>query len=136
MTFDLPGFVALRLNEHAFHTWDIEVTFDDAATIPADIAVHVVDNLQMVARYTGRHAGKPTNVTIRTSDPERIFTLALTSGGVTLEPGASSAEAAALELPAEAFARLLYGRLDPDHTPATIADDPTVERLRGTFPGP
>ena len=28
MTFGFTGFVGLRLNEHAFHTWDIEVAVD------------------------------------------------------------------------------------------------------------
>jgi uncharacterized protein (TIGR03083 family) len=135
LTFDLPGFIGLRLNEHAFHTWDIEVALDDSATIPADIAAHVVDNLQLIARFTGKHDGEPTSITVRTTDPERTFTLGLTSGGVTLEPGSSSTGDAVLEIPAEAFARLLYGRLDPDHTPTAIADDPTVDRLRRTFPG-
>jgi len=35
MTFDLDGFVGLRLNEHAMHLWDIEVTLDPAATVRA-----------------------------------------------------------------------------------------------------
>ena len=32
------GFVGLRLNEHALHTWDIEVALDHAATIPSSMA--------------------------------------------------------------------------------------------------
>ena len=39
--------------------------------------------------------------------------------------------------PAEAFLRLVYGRLDPDHTPAVDLDaaDVTLDELRRTFPG-
>jgi hypothetical protein len=136
LTFDYPELVGLRLNEHALHTWDIAVALDAAATIPAAIAAFVVDNLQLIARYTGKHEGESTSVTVRTTEPERTFTLALTSDGVTLEPGASGADDTVLALPAEAFVRLLYGRLDPDHTPPAMADDPTVDRLRHTFPGP
>lgn len=136
LTFDLPGLIALRLNEHAVHSWDIQVVLDSSATIPSESARFVVDNLQLIARYTGRHNGEPTTITVRTTEPERTFTLGLTTDGVSLEPGASSDNGAVLELPAEAFARLLYGRLDPNHTPPAIAGDPTVDRLRRTFPGP
>jgi hypothetical protein len=39
-----------------------------------------------------------------------------------------------LEIPAEAFLRLAYGRLDEEHTPAGI--DPThLAELRRVFPG-
>jgi len=40
-----------------------------------------------------------------------------------------------LELPAEAFVRLVYGRLDPDHTPR-VDGDFDLESLRHVFPGP
>ena len=40
-----------------------------------------------------------------------------------------------LVLPAEAFVRLVYGRLDPDHTPH-VSDEAVVARLRAVFPGP
>jgi hypothetical protein len=39
-------------------------------------------------------------------------------------------------MPAEALLRLSYGRLDPDHTPASvIGDDDVLEKLRLIFPG-
>jgi hypothetical protein len=42
----------------------------------------------------------------------------------------------ALDLPAEAFVRLVYGRLDPDHTPdAVTATGVDLDLLRRTFPG-
>jgi hypothetical protein len=41
-----------------------------------------------------------------------------------------------LVLPAEAFARLIYGRLDPEHTPPVTGDIDTVDDLRRAFPGP
>ena len=41
-----------------------------------------------------------------------------------------------VDLPAEAFLRLVYGRLDPDHTPA-VAESGTrgLADLRAVFPG-
>ena len=41
-----------------------------------------------------------------------------------------------LTLTADALIRLVYGRLDPDHTPAELSDDRTIDRLRQTFGGP
>jgi hypothetical protein len=41
-----------------------------------------------------------------------------------------------LTLPGEAFVRLIYGRLDADHTPAPIdAEGVDLDDLRAAFPG-
>jgi hypothetical protein len=40
-----------------------------------------------------------------------------------------------VELPAEALLRLVYGRLDPDHTPAQVIGAGTLDELREVFPG-
>ena len=42
---------------------------------------------------------------------------------------------AELRLPAEALVRLVYGRLDPDHTPALSVTGVDLDDLRRTFPG-
>ena len=136
MTFDFDGFIGLRLNEHAFHTWDIDVTFDPTATIPGPIAAPVVDNLDLIARFTAKPNGDPATVAIRTTDPERAFTIEFTPDSVSLRSTATSTGSADVELPAEAFARLAYGRLDPAHTPVFAGDPAIVDRLRATFPGP
>jgi hypothetical protein len=40
-------------------------------------------------------------------------------------------------MPAEAFIRLVYGRLDPDHAPTGVTgDEGTLNLLRNVFPGP
>jgi uncharacterized protein (TIGR03083 family) len=134
MTFGFGQFVGLRLNEHAFHTWDIEVAADPAATIPRQVAELVVDNLELIARYTGKPTGDTTTITVATTDPQRGFTIDLKPDSVTF--GASTATVPAdLELPAEAFARLVYGRLDPGHTPPGD-HGPGLDTLRRVFPGP
>jgi uncharacterized protein (TIGR03083 family) len=134
MTLGFAQFVGMRLNEHAFHTWDIEVVADPAATIPVPVAALVVDNLQLVARFTGRPTGDTATITVATTGPERGFTVELTPGGVALTPGAAAASPD-VELPAEAFARLVYGRLDVEHTPAG-AHGSALDILRRLFPGP
>ena len=134
MTFGFTEFVGLRLNEHAFHTWDIEAAADPAAAIPRRIAELVADNLELIARYTGKPTGDTTTITVATTDPQRSFTVDLKPDSVTF--GASTAAAPAdVELPAEAFARLVYGRLDPQHTPPGD-HGPALGTLRRVFPGP
>src|SRR4051794_20569719 len=134
MTLGFAQFVGMRLNEHAFHTWDIEVVTDPAATIPVPVAAFVVDNLELVARFAGKPTGDTTTSTVASTGPERRFTVELTPGGVALTPGAAAASPD-VELPAEAFARLVYGRLDAEHTPSG-EHGPALDVLRRVFPGP
>jgi len=129
---DFPGFVCLRLNEHTVHTWDIEVALVPRATLDPGAAALVVDRLKTVIRFTGRPVGTDTRVLVRTNEPRRAFLITLGPDAVSLTPSATSGTPD-LELPAEAFVRLVYGRLDPDHSPPVDGD---IDILRGTFPGP
>ena len=135
LTFDFDQFAALRLNEHALHTWDIEVVFDETAHLPHDAAAVVVDNLGLIARFTGRPTGATRDVVVGTTDPAREFTVRLAVDAVDLGAGGSG-RAPDLVLPAEAFCRLVYGRLDPAHTPAVTGDGAVLDSLRAVFPGP
>ena len=54
---------------------------------------------------------------------------------VTPEERSTSAFAMGPMTPAEAFARLVYGRLDPEHTPPGD-HGPALDTLRRVFPGP
>ena len=65
---DFDGYVGLRLNEHALHTWDIDVAMDPTATIPTDIANQVAGNLDLIARFTAKPTGDTQTVTVVTSD--------------------------------------------------------------------
>jgi uncharacterized protein (TIGR03083 family) len=133
MSVDFEGFIEMRLSEHALHTWDVEVALDPQATLHDDATALVVDRLEMIARYSGKPSGTVHDVIVRTSNPTRDFRIALGADSVSLTPGASSA-APDLELPAEALIRLVYGRLDPDHSPA-VADPALLDELRSVFPG-
>ncbi len=135
LALEFDQFAAMRLNEHAFHTWDIEVVFDDGAHLPGDVAAVVVDNLGLIARFSARPTGETRTVGITTSDPARDFAVRQTPDGVELAAGEGGSEAG-LELPAEAFCRLVYGRLDVEHTPAFRGDASALQTLRAVFPGP
>jgi uncharacterized protein (TIGR03083 family) len=130
--FGFDGFVGLRLNEHVLHTWDIEVALDPAAVLPGDAAGVIIDNLDWVVRFAGKPVGAEREVRIRTSDPERGFTLSLGSDHVELRPS-EPLDTPDLALPSEALVRLVYGRMDPDRTP--VANTATLDELRRAFPG-
>ena len=134
MQLTFTDFVAMRLNEHAFHTWDVEVVGNPGATLPGQIASLVVDNLGLVARCTAKPTGDTAGITVTTVNPQRGFTIDLTADDVTIDTGPAAAEAD-LTIPAETFARLVYGRLDAAHTPAGLPAA-SLETLRLVFPGP
>jgi hypothetical protein len=117
------------------HTWDVAVALEPAARVAGDAVALLVDQLpEMVARV-GKPSAQPATLLVSTTDPERRFTLA--TGGVRLEPRTDPATDGSLHLPAEALLRLVYGRLDPAHTPPLRLDSPTVtlDDLRSVFPG-
>ena len=138
LTVDFAGLVQLRLNEHALHTWDVEVVLDPNATIPVDAASLVVDNLAMMVGWSGKPTGVEHEVQVHTVDPARDFTLVLGAAAVSLaaSPPASMSNRVVvnLELPAEALIRLVYGRLDPQHSPP-VRGDADLDELRRAFPG-
>lgn len=129
---DLAGLAALRLGEHAVHTWDIAVALDPAATVADDAVGLLVGTLGPIAARATPIEGVGS-VAIRTTAPDCSFRLNLyPEVGLTEIPGPQPDP---LQLPAEAFVRLVYGRLDPGHTPAGVGDDPRLPVLRSVFPG-
>jgi uncharacterized protein (TIGR03083 family) len=137
LTFDLAGLISLRLNEHALHSWDLRVVLDPAATLLPEAAGLIIDGLDLIARYTAKPTGDTRTITVHTSDPRRQFTVDLTPDAVTFARSAVAGERSPdLSLPAEAFIRLVYGRLDAEHTPGYHGDPAVLDTLRRVFPGP
>ncbi len=132
---DWDAFVGLRLNEHLLHEWDVAVTLDPAAALAPDGSTVVVDNLDFIGRFAAKPSGDPRTITIGTTDPERSFAVTIKADAVVF----TSADVAGqpdVSLPAESLVRLVYGRLDPDHTSPTVVGAPaTLDQLRAIFPG-
>jgi uncharacterized protein (TIGR03083 family) len=132
MSLGVAEALGMRLNEHAMHTWDVEVVLDPTAVLPEQSAAVILASLPLIVRFAGKDDGVVRNFTIRTSDPTREFALASGDGSVSLTPGTGAGPL--VDMPAESFARLVYGRLDVNHTPADL-DEATIADLRPLFPG-
>jgi uncharacterized protein (TIGR03083 family) len=138
MQLDAVGMIRMRLNEHVLHTWDLEVMTDPAATVPADAAALLIDNVPaFIAPRLGKPLPEPFAVRITTTDPARDYLL--TSGeAITMTdwPGEGTDDVPQVTMPGEALLRLSFGRLDAGHTPSSVAGDPVVlDKLRAIFPG-
>ena len=134
MNLDLSTFLGFRINEHLLHTWDIAVTQDEAATLPGDAAGVAVGPMAMVAGFAGKPTGAERTVIVRTTDPTRQLEVSLKPDAVAVS-SADPTGTPDLEMPTEAFVRLLSGRLDPDHSPAISDPDGHLAELRRVFTG-
>ncbi|SHL18846.1 TIGR03083 family protein [Pseudonocardia thermophila] len=134
MQVDGPTMVRMRLGELALHTWDVAVVVDPAAIVEPAAVEQLVDDLGLVASFSGVPVDGVPEVVVATTDPERRFTIGITDS-VSLGPAGAGSGAADAVLPAEAFVRLIYGRLDPAHTPAGATGGAVLDRLRTVFRG-
>ena len=95
-----------------------------------------MDNLELIARLTSKPKGDPRTIMIGTIDPERSFVMRIEPeqvGFTSVKPG----DRPEISMPAESLIRLVYGRLDPEHTPpSVIGKRALLDHLRSVFPGP
>jgi len=134
----LSDIARMRLSEHALHTWDVAVAVDSKAALAGDATELILDTLPGFAPRIGQPTGEKLGVQVTTYDPERRFQLDAGPDGVSLSPAAPSPlppGSAVLRLPAEAFIRLVAGRLDDEHTPAAETENVDLATLRRIFPG-
>jgi hypothetical protein len=107
----------------------------------------LVDALGQLVTRSGKPDGMRLRLLVWATSPQRRFILE--SGETVTLARAESAESLPdrrlsdageqslpeLRLPAEALVRLVYGRLDPAHTPAVEARGVDIDELRRIFPG-
>ena len=134
MDLDITGLARMRLSEHAVHSWDVAVALDPAATVAADAVDLLIDTLDQIAGRTAKTEGRQLRLCVSTTSPERHFLLAADEN-LTLAAADQDDSLPQLRLPAEAFIRLVYGRLDPAHTPAVETKQVDLDELRTIFPG-
>ena len=112
-----------------------------AVVAPQSVAL-LVDRIPKVAARTGTPRGERFTVGIRATGPDREFLLEVGEcvSMTAVPPGPAGANGASvpwIAMPAEALLRLVYGRLDPGHTPVVrrLSGPVDLDLLRGTFPG-
>lgn len=136
MEFDGGGLAQFRLPEHALHTWDVAVVLDPAARLLPSAVTLLIDVVPGYMGWLGKASGTPWTLSVRTTAPEREFVLS-NAETVTLTAGTAETVDGELRLSAEAFLRLVFGRLDDANTDgATLdSDSVTMPDLRTVFPG-
>jgi uncharacterized protein (TIGR03083 family) len=134
MDLNAAGLARMRLGEHAIHTWDVAVALDPTATVAPAAVELLIDTLDGPAARSGKAEGEERRVHVATTDPTRQFTLEV-GEKVALEAGPPDGNAPDLQLPAEGFVRLVYGRLDADHAPPVESPGVELDQLRRIFPG-
>jgi uncharacterized protein (TIGR03083 family) len=128
-----------RLNESAHHAWDVNVAFDADATLAPEAADVLVDWIGGLFGFLG-HAdamdGRAGTLAVETTEPARSFGLDLRDTVALVDTPAQPD--GVLTAPAEAWLRLVTGRLAPEHTPADVrvsGDLVGLDDLRRVFPG-
>lgn len=96
----------------------------------------LIDGVADMAGRVGKPMEQLVTVAVATHHPDRHFFLDIGGVSLTSSPAGASADAA-LDLPAEAFLRLVYGRLDDAHVNGdeVHVNGITLGELRGVFAG-
>jgi hypothetical protein len=136
---DVAAAARMRLSEAALHAWDVDVTFDPAATLAPAATEPLLDQVGMLLSFAAKADaldGRPVAIAVRLTSPDRSFGLGVADAvALTDEPDRPDA---VLSAPAEWWVRLAAGRHSPEHTPATVTltgGKLTLDDLRGVFPG-
>ncbi len=139
LELDWDAFIGMRLNEHLLHEWDVAVALDPTVPLAQDGTDVVVDNLELIARFASKPKGDPKRIRVGTIDPDRSFVVTVEPERVeftAVKPEEKPEKKPEISMPAESFIRLVYGRLDPGHTPPSVVGEPVlVDQLRSLFPG-
>ncbi|MGZ4609536.1 MAG: maleylpyruvate isomerase family mycothiol-dependent enzyme [Actinomycetes bacterium] len=137
---DVTSTLRLRVAEHAVHGWDIAVAFDDGAVLPDPGVPVLLELLPVTLRFAAQPHEEQLRLRVTTTDPDRDLLLDLGRGEARIrqltDDDAAAGVDGELALPAEALLRLVYGRLDPRHTPPVKSSDGgLLDRLRAIFRG-
>ena len=136
---DLATAVRLRLNEFTLHSWDIRIVSDPDATLPPDATAALLHGEPNLIGWIGKADplnGRQAVVAVTTTEPASAFALRLRAP-ISVDFDMPEQPDGTLTLPAEAWLRLVAGRLAPRHTPASVvaAGAADLGLLREVFPG-
>jgi uncharacterized protein (TIGR03083 family) len=136
---DVATAARLRLNEFTLHSWDVRVSFDEHATLPADATAALLHQEPNLIAWIGKADplnGRQAVIAVTTTEPASVFALRL-QAPISVDFGVPEQPDGTLTLPAEAWLRLAAGRLAPRYTPASVAATGAadLDLLRQVFPG-
>ncbi len=126
--------LGLRLNEVASHSWDVRVAFDENARVAAGSAEVVVELLAGPVGFMLNFLAKPAEL----AEPVSV---AVPGAGLVIDDAVTVVDhlegaTATFAGPAEAFVRLVTGRLKPPYDKDVSVDGRvTLDELRRVFPG-
>ncbi|HET7476870.1 MAG TPA: maleylpyruvate isomerase family mycothiol-dependent enzyme [Dermatophilaceae bacterium] len=135
---DVATAARFRLSEFALHSWDVRVALDPAATVAPEAVPLLLPHAARMLSWAAKPEAlpdRPVQVLVTLSDVGEQFGLTV---GDQVTVGSPPADPAArLSLPAEAWLRLVAGRLRAEHTPAGVGltGGVTLDELRKVFPG-
>jgi uncharacterized protein (TIGR03083 family) len=126
--------VGMRLSEVANHSWDVRVAFDPDAGVDADSAAVVLEHLGGPIGFMLGFLAKPAElkdpVSLAGPGVNLVFNDTVTAADHLESPSAT------FNGPAEAFVRLVSGRLKPPYDKnVTVEGNITIDDLRRVFPG-
>jgi uncharacterized protein (TIGR03083 family) len=136
---DVATAARLRLSELTLHSWDVRVGFDDHATLAPEATQPLLQGGSDLLGWISKPAqlnGKYTAIQVTTSGPASVFALHLNTQ-ISVDFNVQEKPDGTLVIPAEAWLRLVAGRLSPEHTPSDVAatDAADLDLLRRVFPG-
>ena len=126
--------LGMRLNEVANHSWDVRVALDPHAGVDADSAEVLVELLAGPVGFMLSFVAKPAEL-------EGPVSVAIPGAGLVIDNTVTvvnhlESPSATFNGPAEAFIRLVSGRLKPPHdNGVTVDGNVTLDDLRRVFPG-
>jgi len=136
---DVAAAGSFRLNELAFHAWDVLVSFDQDATVAPQAVPLLLPVVGNLAGFLGKPEAlnsRELTVAVTTADPAAALTLRLAQP-VAVSDGAPEAADGTLSLPAESWLRLVTGRLKPPYIPVgkiTTTGEADLDLIRRVFP--
>ncbi len=133
---DVATAARFRLNELALHSWDVRVGFSPDATVAPDAVALLAPTVGELAGFLGKPVAEPAVIAVETTSPSLRLALHL-GEQVRVSPDVPAAVDGTLSLPAEAWVRLVTGRLGERYTPAGVSVTGAADlgTLRKVFPG-
>jgi uncharacterized protein (TIGR03083 family) len=131
----LAAAARFRLNEFTLHSWDVRVAFDPAATLRPEATELLLDQVAFMLGWLAKPAARDAVLDVHLDAPQRRLGLRIGQSAAVTDP--PTEPDCVLSAPAEAWLRLVSGRLAPEHTPAsvTLTGEVSLDDLRRVFPG-